>query len=260
MLLLALLLAASPGPMSVPETRVELSAELSLRAVTPRVLLVTHTSPWPSNSVVVDVTEGPLLLIDTPWTPAATELLLGWLERRFPGRKLVALSTHFHLEATGGNAALRARKIPLYGSEATIALVASRGPASRAALLKRLADRPRVEAELAAVPLVAPELGFPLALGLELALGQEKILVIFAGPGHSPDNVVVWLPRDKVLVAGGLVTGDEALGDAAEAELARWPAALATLSALPLEVVIPGHGEPGNRELLTHTLRLLQTQ
>jgi len=72
--------------------------------------------------------EGSLLLVNTPYTSAATARLLTWIEVRYGRRPLTAVNTHFHVDALGGNAALVAAGARIYGSDATARLVASGAP------------------------------------------------------------------------------------------------------------------------------------
>jgi hypothetical protein len=74
-------------------------------------------------------------------------------------------------------------------------------------------------------------------------------------PGFYPDERVVWLPEHRALVFGDSFPGkpvpDEWLGNQTREAYRAW---LATLLELPVELVLPTHGEPGGRELLEQAL------
>jgi glyoxylase-like metal-dependent hydrolase (beta-lactamase superfamily II) len=74
---------------------------------------------------------------------------------------------------------------------------------------------------------------------------------------------VVWVPEAKVLFGGCAVreAATSSAGNTADADMASWPEAIRRVRARypEAEVVVPGHGEPGDAELLDHTIELLET-
>jgi metallo-beta-lactamase class B len=85
--------------------------------------------------------------------------------------------------------------------------------------------------------------------------------VFYPGPAHTRDNVVVWLAESRVLFGGCAVraASDTSVGNVADADVKEWPASIRRVrDRYPTaDVVVPGHGDPGGRELLEHTLALL---
>jgi metallo-beta-lactamase class B len=184
--------------------------------------------------------------------------MLDWIGARFGERRVTAVATHFHVDALGGNAALRAAGVRTHGSTHTAKLLAEQGEAMRAATLAALKDRPEDAAAIRDVPLLPPEHLFAPADGLSLDLEGTPVRVLFPGHGHAPDNVVVHLPTLRVLFGGCLVAARDHLGNLADADLEAWPAALRALKALPADHVVPGHGDRTDPALLDHGLRLLE--
>ena len=74
-----------------------------------------------------------------------------------------------------------------------------------------------------------------------LRLGGRTILIIAAGGGHSPGDLLVWLPREKVLFAGDLLIEDGVtmVVDGSAPALVR---GLARIDSLAPRVAVPGHG------------------
>jgi metallo-beta-lactamase class B len=76
------------------------------------------------------------------------------------------------------------------------------------------------------------------------------------------DNIVVWFPSERILFAGCMAKEmkSRSLGNIIDADIAGWPSTVKkALDEYPLaEIVIPGHGAYGGRELLKHTLELLR--
>ena len=86
------------------------------------------------------------------------------------------------------------------------------------------------------------------------------VVVTYFGAGHTTDNVVAWLPKQKILFAGCLVKSldSTSLGNTKDGDLAAYPVTLRKVQAAypHAKIVIPGHGDWGGPELIEHTLRL----
>ncbi len=171
-------------------------------------------------------------VLDTLWNDEQFESVLGYLERHGVTVDLVLL-THAHQDRVGGLGAVMHHKIKVFARRETAARVELRG--FRATPIE---DRDRI------------------------AFEGESIEVLFPGPAHTNDNVVAFRSRDSVLYAGCAIKEKtaETLGFIEEADLERWPEALFHIEkAFPRTMrIIPGHGEPGGRDLFAHTKELLR--
>jgi glyoxylase-like metal-dependent hydrolase (beta-lactamase superfamily II) len=78
----------------------------------------------------------------------------------------------------------------------------------------------------------------------DTAIDGVKMRILFVAPGHSSGDLIVYLPAQKVVFAGDVVTtntgrypiihiGGSSLG---------WIAAMKTILALDANVIVPGHG------------------
>lgn len=236
----------------------DLDRDLAIRRVAERTWIVTSSEPWPANSLLAEMPDGTLLLADTPTTGAATRSLLEWTGARFGDRPVVVVNTHAHPDAVGGNRVAAEAGAAIHGSAETARLVASTRESVETTLAPELADRPDLTAELSPYRPLPPQETFAAADGLRLELGGEPVEAIFPGAAHTPDNVVVWLPRRRVLFGGCMVRTGAGLGNVAEADLGSWPGAIRRLQELGAEIVVPGHGDRTDPGLLEHTLRLLE--
>jgi glyoxylase-like metal-dependent hydrolase (beta-lactamase superfamily II) len=76
---------------------------------------------------------------------------------------------------------------------------------------------------------------------MTLFRGGREIQLLFFGRGHTGGDVVVYLPQEKVIATGDLLTaGVSYMGDG---YLDEWADTLEELKRLDFEVVLPGHGE-----------------
>lgn len=126
--------------------------------------------------------------------------------------------------------------VPLLASAKTATDIAERGPAQAASLAQLLGGSfagTRVQAPTRLV-----------ATRETLTLGGERIDLIFAGGGHTPGDMIVWLPRQRIAFAGDIVYLDRLLGVLPVSNLARWQGSFDTLAALRPRIIVPGHGSP----------------
>ena len=86
----------------------------------------------------------------------------------------------------------------------------------------------------------------------------------FPGPAHTMDNSVVWLSKQRILFGGFMVRelNTNSLGYTAEGSVTLWPESVNAISRRypNLLLVVPGHGEPGDIELLKHTISLARSK
>jgi glyoxylase-like metal-dependent hydrolase (beta-lactamase superfamily II) len=83
--------------------------------------------------------------------------------------------------------------------------------------------------------------------------GEEKVILIKTGPGHTAGDAVAYLPKEKILATGDLcVNGNPWGNNVADQDVAYddWLRALDTMSTWEVTTVIPGHGNPGNTQTL----------
>ena len=187
----------------------------------------------PANGLVV-VSDGEAALLDTPWTNAQTRALAEWVKSTLDARLTTVVATHSHVDCMGGLGAAHELGARSYALDTTVAFAKRDG---------------------SPVPQRAFEHQHDLRLGARL------LELRFFGPGHTLDNIVVWIPDTQVLFAGDVVrsAGARSLGNVREADLEHWPATLDALEHAygAARVVVPGHGAPGGPELLQHTRGLL---
>jgi metallo-beta-lactamase class B len=239
--------------------RFDISEDLYVRRVEQGVFVVTHSFPWAGNSMIVEMENSELVLVDTPYTPEATRDLLEWITTQLGERKVTAINTGFHYDNLGGNRTLAERGIPVYGSLQTARLLEERGEEMRAMTLDWLQAEQyqRYREAHRTLPYVAPTSLFDLNEGLELQFGDEIVQVHYPGPSHSPDNVVVYFPGRKLLFGGCMIIGMDQVGNTSDADLAEWPNSVRDLARFDFVMLIPGHGDRLDPGLVEHTLDLL---
>lgn len=86
--------------------------------------------------------------------------------------------------------------------------------------------------------------------------GKRKVEFRFFGWAHTRGDGFVYLPKEQVLCTGDAVVNGphNYMGDA---NVAGWPEVIRAAAKLKVKHVLPGHGEPGGRDLLTGQERFL---
>jgi metallo-beta-lactamase class B len=235
-----------------------LGSDLSVKAIAPQVFVVSHAYPWPANSVVALMEDGRVLMIDTPYTPEATEKVLAWIAKKAPSRRIVAINTHFHIDRLGGNAALVRHAIPIYGSDLTVKAIKQRGRSSIEGIIGWIKDE-SIRRTYRDFTYVAPDHVFAAQTGLDLHFGKEPVFLRFPGAGHSPDNLIVLLPKKGLIFGGCMILASDArkAGNVADGDVTAWLKAVRTLKTEGYSLVVPGHGEAGGISLVQHTVDVL---
>ncbi|MBN1230324.1 MAG: MBL fold metallo-hydrolase [Anaerolineales bacterium] len=229
------------------------------RLIKPGVVELTHSFPWPANSLLVEMRDGSLLLVDTPYTYQGTKALYDWIFQNYGDREMIAINTHFHYDNLGGNGYLLEMGVPVYGSDLTVELLNQKKTALEIQMKNWLKD-PQYEPyreEYLQTELLPPDHVFPILEGLDLEIGGEVVSIIYPGPAHSEDNLVVYFPVRNLLFGGCMVIGWDSIGNTTDANMDQWPDSLAQLYQYEVDMIVPGHGDRLDTGLLDNTARIL---
>ena len=191
------------------------------------------STKFPSNGLIIKTRKG-IWIIDTAWGDDQSKQLITWVKDNLRKPIVQVIATHSHDDRVGGIKAFQEAKIPVISTKLTAKRAVKAGNPSPKPILKK--------AQI-------------------LDGGNVKIQVLHPGWGHSPDNMVVYLPKQKLLFGGCFVKSKESkdLGYTKEAHLKYWKKGLIALKSKfgQTKTVVPGHQEWGNLELLDHTMALL---
>jgi glyoxylase-like metal-dependent hydrolase (beta-lactamase superfamily II) len=101
---------------------------------------------------------------------------------------------------------------------------------------------------------------FDEKIGKEFIFDNEKVQLIYPGPGHSPDNLVVYFPKRKVMYGTCMIRGGDSLGYLGDADVKSWASSVRKIKALDVNIIIPGHGLTGGPELIKKTIELAEKE
>lgn len=75
----------------------------------------------------------------------------------------------------------------------------------------------------------------------DLVVGGVQLKLVPVGPAHTPEDLVVLLPKEKVLFAGDLVFRGR-IPFVGQADSGQWVKSLDTILGFDAQIVVPGHG------------------
>lgn len=80
-----------------------------------------------------------------------------------------------------------------------------------------------------------------------IKMGDMTVEVLYLGPAHSPGDIQVWLPEEKLVIAGDMAFHERLLPIFDDTDTAAWLDTWETgFEALDAVWVVPGHGHPTN--------------
>jgi glyoxylase-like metal-dependent hydrolase (beta-lactamase superfamily II) len=187
-----------------------------------------------SNAAFV-VTKDGVLVIDALGSPALARELLAEIRRITPLPVRYVVLTHYHADHIYGLQVFK---------EAGATVIAHQDGRdylnSDTAALRLQASReemaPAVDAQTQLVPADRW-----IDARTTLQMGGLDFVLQPAGPAHTPEDLVVWVPQLKLLIAGDLVFRGR-IPFVGQADSGRWITALDTLLAFDAGIIVPGHG------------------
>ncbi len=186
------------------------------------------------------VTPAGVVVIDALGSPALAERLVAEIRKVTPQPITHVILTHYHADH-------------IYGLQ-TFKALGARIIAHRAAKVYLNSETARLRLEVSRVEL-APWVNADTRLveaddwldsDQTLNVGGVVFQIRGVGPSHTPEDLVVYLPGEKVLFAGDLVFRSR-IPYVGQADSRHWIAALKTLLTFDAQVIVPGHG-PLSRE------------
>ncbi len=218
-----------------------------------------------ANSPVI-VTDDEALVIDSQITPAAARALVADLKTVTPKPVRYVVDSHYHYDHAFGNQIFgpevqvighdntRRRMLTNVMEQYTYLNSVEPVPARLEALRQRIAQETDPQQKAALERQVANSLAYleqvkeikvtPPNVTFEstmtLVRGGREMRISYLGRGHTDTDVVVFLPKERIVCTGDLMESIVSyMGDSYPEE---WIATLERLKALDFDTVMPGHG------------------
>jgi len=218
-----------------------------------------------ANSPII-VTDTEAMVIDSEITPAAARALVADLKAVTDKPVRYVVDSHYHYDHAFGNQVF-GPEVQIIGHENTRKRLLGNTmeqytylssvepvPARVEALRKRIAEEkdPQQQAllerqvtnslayleQVKEIKVTPP--GVTLDRKMTLFRGGREIQILYFGRGHTDTDVVVYLPKERIVCTGDLM--ESVISYMGDAYLEEWPATLDRLMTLDFDTVMPGHG------------------
>lgn len=218
---------------------VKISPDLELVKISPNAYMHVSYADLPgygrsSANGLIFINEKKAFLFDTPWNDSLTSRLVSYIENEMKLTIEGFIPNHWHEDCMGGLGFIKSRNIRSYANQLTIDIAIKKG--------LPVADRSFRDS-------------------IMINLGDKVISCYYFGPAHSMDNVVVWIPSERILFPGCMCKSLDSknLGNTADGDISEYPETIEKVirKFSDAKIVIPGHGAPGGPGLLHHTRSLI---
>jgi len=205
-----------------------------------------------ANAGLVDGREG-VTAIDALFTPVMARALLDEAARVSSRPIARLLSTHHHIDHTGGNASFPRETQIVAHARAKAEM--ERVGFGVVEIVKRMA--PHFIEDLAGATERLPDVTFEGGV-LELTAGERRLRLLHFGTGHTRGDVMVHLPDERLLFAGDVgfffVTPL-----AFEGHIGNWISiGRRVIAEVDADVIVPGHGPIGSKDELRKMVEYLE--
>ena len=187
-----------------------------------------------SNAAFV-VTPAGVVVIDALGSPALATRLIAEIAKITPQPITHVILTHYHADHIYGLQTLKSQGARIIAHRAAREYLNS-----ETARLRLEASRqqlaPWIDANTRLV-----EADEWIDAGKTLTLGGVQFQLVPVGPSHTPEDLAIYMPSEKVLFAGDLVFRSR-IPFVGQADSRHWIVALDSLLAFDSKVIVPGHG------------------
>lgn len=219
-------------------TGVAVAEEVKTIEILPHIWTVHSTGGTDSNATFI-ITDQGVMVIDTSMTPEGGRHLRDEILKKTGKPITHVVNTHHHKENVLGNNAFK----------------------DCASIIAHRKAQKNMEAVVKHEGL--EEVTFPNLVfdnHVELTLGGYLLELRHPGPAHTNGDLYVYMPTWRTIIAGGLVF-NEVLPDTRDSYIDPWIDALQKMEDVDAELIVPGHGRPGGKQLIMkakHYLILLK--
>jgi metallo-beta-lactamase class B len=186
----------------------------------------------PANGMYL-LTNAGAVLFDTPWDTTQFQPLQDSIRSRHDQQIVLCFATHFHEDRTAGLEYFRQRGARTYTTKHTDEWSRKKGMQRAEFLIEK---------------------------DSVYQVGQYSFQTYFPGPGHAPDNIVIWFGKEKVLYGGCLIKSveDNSLGNLSDANVKEYANTIRNVKrkCRKPDYIITGHNDWTNTHSLEHTLKM----
>jgi len=218
-----------------------------------------------ANSPII-VNDDEVLIVDSSITPAAGRALVQDIKAITPKPVRYVVDSHYHYDHAFGNQIFgpevqvighdhtRSRMLTNVMEQATYLrsvqplpaqidtlkqrIAQEKDPQQKATLERQVANSQAYLEQVKEVKVTPPNLTFNDTM--TLVRGGRQIRLLYLGRGHTDTDVVVYLPKERIVCTGDLM--ESIISYAGDSYPEEWIETLGKLNAVDFDTVMPGHG------------------
>jgi glyoxylase-like metal-dependent hydrolase (beta-lactamase superfamily II) len=175
-------------------------------------------------NIPVIVSEQDAIVVGTHFSPGSARALIEQLKAVTDKPVRFIVNTHYHAAQLSAPREAFPDGVEVIGHEL-----------ARRAMLFDASGRPRPASGIA-----PPTLG--MTTRLAFYRGDREIRILYVGRGHSDNDIVVLLPKERIVCTGDLLTGT--LPDMSDGNITEWVSTLEAMKVLDFDTVLPARGAP----------------
>ena len=203
-----------------------------------------YTPPWSVNAGFI-VGRETTLIVDTGACALSAATIHGYASTARPDNRLAVINTERHFDHIGGNCYFLDRGVDIYGHAA----LKRTEEEFRAeldefnALIANPTRKRRLEAGAFYAGTRLENPNRPITEDTTIDLGDCAAEIILT-PGHTPTNLSVWIPADRILFCGDCLANLYLpnLDAGTASDWRQWLHSLNRIEQLQPAVLVPGHG------------------
>ena len=181
------------------------------------------------------VTPGGVVVMDTLGSPILAQKLIAEIRKVTKQKVVVVIVSHYHADHIYGLQEFKKIGAKIYAQGEGRNYLSSE-TAKQRLIVSRIDFAPWVNAN---TQLISADVWIDKQS--KLNIGGVEFLISRVGPAHAPEDLMVYVPSEKVLFAGDLVFRGR-IPFVGNADSKGWLIALDEIAKLNPNVVIPGHG------------------
>lgn len=199
------------------------------------------------------VTDDGVVLIDCPVRPTDSQRWQSDVRPLSPLGIRYLISTDFHGDHATGSSFVEG--VTFIAPQIVYEKIAGNYAFSKKSFIETLRDQGHTEeaARIAEAVIPLPKICFEDSLILHL---PPLTFEIRRMGGHTPACSVVYIPEEKVIFTSDVLMDNPNPG-MREANVGQWLKALDWIEGLPVDHIVPGHGEIGGKEIIPKLKRYL---
>ncbi len=187
-----------------------------------------------SNAAFV-VTPAGVVVIDALGSPALATRLIAEIRKVTAQAVTHVIVTHYHADHIYGLQTFKAGGARIIAHRAALAYLNSETAQSRLTASREELG-PWIDAQTRLT-----EADEWIDTDKELTVGGVQFQIVPVGPSHTPEDLAIYMPQEKVLFAGDIVFRSR-IPYVGQADSRHWVVALDNLLKFDTSVIVPGHG------------------